>query len=66
MFKALILSSFIIATAGFVKAGYAALLNAMDSYVQNGYGQLDQIDSSESKQAGTEITQNYALYRQHY
>ena len=66
MFKALLLCSFIVATAASVQAGYDQLLRALDSYVQNSYGQLANSSSPELRQTGQEITQNYTAYRVGY
>lgn len=65
MFKAVVLSSFILATAAIVKTGYAELLHALDLYVIGGYGRLSETGVPELQQTGQEITQQYAQYRQH-
>lgn len=63
LFKAFVLSSFIIGVSAWVNYGYETLLKQIDGLVPASYGNLSELDSPELGQTGQEIINSYYSYR---
>jgi hypothetical protein len=63
LFKALVLSSFVIGVAAWANHGYKILLEQIDQLVTSSYGSLSETDSPELRKTGDEITTSYFSYR---
>lgn len=66
MFKAAVLSGFIIATTVAVQEGYDALLASLDSYMTQSYGVLAESDDPSLRGDGQTITNRYQSIRKNY
>lgn len=63
MFKAFMLSTFIIAAVSLANHGYQLLLSQLDSIVIRSYGLLSNSPEPELHQAGKQVTAGYLSYR---
>lgn len=64
VFKAIVLSTFVVALSTLANHGYNVLLERFDNLVASNYGVLAESDDPQLRQAGQEVTSSYSSHRQ--
>lgn len=64
MFKAIVLSAFVVGVSTLANHGYTVLLEQLDNLVASSYGVLAESDDPQLRRAGQEVTSSYTSYHQ--